>query len=219
MRLAVFDLDGTLTRHDTLLPFLWTYVRRHPARLPCAAVALPAAARFLADRDRGRFKGALIHAVAGGATVAEIEAVVADFVPALLRRGLHADALQALRRHQTQGDRCILLSASTDLYVPRIGIELGFDEVVCTKVRWRGDRLEGHLASANRRGEEKRRCVVELLARWSPEYATAYGNASSDLAHMRLFDEAFLVNGSAAARRQAGQSDPGDTRMHCVDWS
>ena len=32
--LAVFDLDGTITRHDTLLPFLGGYLLRHPWRLP-----------------------------------------------------------------------------------------------------------------------------------------------------------------------------------------
>ena len=30
---AVFDLDGTLTWHDTLMPFLLRFLRRHPWRL------------------------------------------------------------------------------------------------------------------------------------------------------------------------------------------
>ena len=216
MRLAVFDLDGTLTRRDTLLPFLCSYTRRHAARLPRAAVALPAALRFLLDRDRGRFKGTLIHALMGGATRTQVDALAADFVPGLLQSGVHAEGLRVLRRHRAQGDRCILLSASTDLYVPRIGAALGFDEVICTQLRWRGDRLDGHLASPNRRGEEKRRCVAELLARWRPQYSTGYGNAASDLAHMALFDEAFLVNGGGQARRDARRSG---RPIHCVDWS
>ena len=29
---AVFDLDGTLTWHDTLMPFLASFLRRHPGR-------------------------------------------------------------------------------------------------------------------------------------------------------------------------------------------
>jgi HAD superfamily hydrolase (TIGR01490 family) len=219
MRLAIFDLDGTITRRDTLVPYLWSYARHHLHRLPRVAVVLPAALRLLADRDRGRFKGTLIHAVMGGATLAQVEAATQLFVPQLLRDGLHPDALRALQRHQAAGDRRILLSASTDLYVPRLGAALGFDQVICTAVRWHGKRLDGHLAGPNRRGEEKRRCVAELLAHWRPEYSTAYGNAASDLAHMRLTDEAFLVNGNAAARRQARSSIPPRTRMHCVDWS
>jgi phosphatidylglycerophosphatase C len=219
MRLAIFDLDGTITRRDTLLPFLWCYARGHLGRLPRVILALPAALRFLIDRDRGRFKGTLIHAVMGGATVAQVEAVADAFVPQLLRHGVHSEALRALQRHRSEGARCVLLSASTDLYVPRLGAALGFDQVVCTPVRWLGNRLDGHLAGPNRRGEEKRRCVAELLAHWRPEYSTAYGNAASDLAHMSLVDEAFLVNGSPAARRRAQASRPVHTRMHCISWS
>ena len=32
-RLAVFDLDGTITRRDTLVPYLIGYARRHPSGL------------------------------------------------------------------------------------------------------------------------------------------------------------------------------------------
>ena len=31
--LAIFDLDGTLTWRDTLVPFLAAYLRAHPRRL------------------------------------------------------------------------------------------------------------------------------------------------------------------------------------------
>jgi phosphoserine phosphatase len=30
---AIFDLDGTLTWHDSLMPFLRGYLGRHPGRL------------------------------------------------------------------------------------------------------------------------------------------------------------------------------------------
>ena len=35
--------------------------------------------------------------------------------------------------HRARGDRLLLMSASTDLYVPRIGRALGFDETICTR--------------------------------------------------------------------------------------
>jgi phosphatidylglycerophosphatase C len=213
MRLAIFDLDGTVTRRDTLAPFLSAYARAHPARLPRFAAAVPAALRFLVDHDRGRFKGSLIHAVMAGATRADVDTTAAAFVVQLLRHGVHGAALQALERHRQAGDHCVLLSASTDLYVPRVGTALGFDEVLCTEVRWQADRLDGHLASANRRGEEKRRCLEQLRARLAPERTTAYGNARSDLAHLALADEAFLVNGGVTARAQARALG-----IHCVRW-
>jgi HAD superfamily hydrolase (TIGR01490 family) len=212
--LAVFDLDGTITRRDTLLPFLIQALGRRPWRTPRLALALPGALRFLLWRDRGAFKGALIHAVLGGLKRTTLERWAERFVPRVLQRGLYAEALQAISMHRQQGDRLLLMSASADLYVPRIARALGFEQSVCTKVRWRSDaRLDGHLATANCYGAEKLRCLQALLALEPAGRIYAYGNSHSDLEHMQLAQQAYLVNGSARARRAAGP------HIQAVYWS
>ncbi|MFI4869960.1 MAG: HAD-IB family hydrolase [Steroidobacterales bacterium] len=205
--LAVFDLDGTITRRDTLAPFLWGFLWRRPWRLPRLLLVLPAAARFLIDRDRGAIKGAVIHAALGGARRASIERWAERFVAGLLQRALYAEALGAIATHRARGDRLLLMSASTDLYVPRIARALGFDETICSEVRWRADgRLDGRLATANCRGEEKRRCLAAVIARDAPGRVCAYGDSRADLIHMQLVQEAYLVNVSARlAGRQRAQ--------------
>lgn len=193
--LAVFDLDGTITRRDTLAPFLWGFLWRRPWLLPRVLLALPAAARFVFNRDRGILKGALIHATMGGAKRASVERWAERFVAGLLHQGLYGEALGAIAMHRTRGDRLLLMSASTDLYVPRIARALGFDETICSEVRWRADgRLDGRLATANCRGEEKRRCLAAVIARDAPGRVYAYGDSRADLAHMQLVREAYLVN-------------------------
>jgi phosphatidylglycerophosphatase C len=195
--LAVFDLDGTLTRRDTFGPFLWGFVWRRPWRLPRTLLALPAAASFVFNRDRGAFKGAVIHALLGGATRASLARWAERFVAEMLPDALYAEALAAIAMHRIRGDRLLLMSASTDLYVPRIGKALGFDEIICTEVRWRADdRLDGRLATANCRGEEKRRCLAALIARDAPGRVYAYGDSRADLAHMQLVQQGYLVNPS-----------------------
>ena len=195
-RLAVFDLDGTLTRHDTLLPYALGYVRRHPWRLLRLPWILVAAVRFLFDFDRGAVKGSFIHVTLGGATRSSLQEWSTQFVHRLVQNGLHAEARPTIERHQRAGDRLLLMSASTDLYVPQICTALGFDECICTQVRWREDaRLDGRLASANCRGEEKRQRLAALIAREAPASVSAYGNSRSDLAHLRLAQAPFLING------------------------
>jgi phosphatidylglycerophosphatase C len=212
--LAVFDLDGTITRHDTLLPFLAGYLLRHPWRLPRLLLAVPAIARFPYRRDRGAVKGALIHAALGGLARERLERWSAQFVPRVLERGLYAEALSAIAQHRAQGARLLLISASTELYVPRIAQALGFDESVCTRLAWRADdRLDGHLATPNCSGEEKRRCLAALIARDAPAYVVAYGNAGSDLPHLRLAQQGFLVN--APARLLRGS----EGTIRSVRWS
>jgi phosphatidylglycerophosphatase C len=204
--LAVFDLDGTITRRDTFGPFLWGFLWRRPWRLARALLALPAAARFTLNRDRGALKGAIIHALLGGAKRASIARWAERHVAELLAVGLYAEALAAIAMHRARGDRLLLMSASTDLYIPLIGRALGFDEIICTEVRWRADdRLDGRLASANCRGEEKRRCLAAVIARDAPGRVYAYGDSRADLLHMQLVQEAYLVNTSPRlAALQAG---------------
>jgi phosphatidylglycerophosphatase C len=194
--LAVFDLDGTLTRHDTLLLYVIGYLRRHPWRILRLPWMLIPAVRFLFDFDRGAIKGSFMHIVFGGASRSSLQQWSELFVRRLVPTGLHAEARPTLERHRRAGDRLVLMSASIDLYVPQIGTALGFDECICTQVRWREDgRLDGRLASANCQGEEKRRRLAALLERDAPSAVSAYGNSRGDLPHLRLAQAAYLING------------------------
>lgn len=216
MRLAVFDLDGTITRHDTLAPYVLGFLaRRRPWRLPAVLLVAPAALGYaLGLIDRGRLKSALIRATLGGCRREELEGWTATFVAGLLSRGLFPQAVEAIQAHARAGDHLVLMSASTDLYVPAIACTLGFQEVICTGVRWDGERLRGTLTTPNRRGEEKARCLAALRARHPGVQAVAYGNAASDLAHLRLVERGVLVNGSAVARHEAAREGIACTAWH-----
>ena len=200
---AVFDLDGTVTRRDTFVPYLRGWLQRHPARRRRLAM-LAAVIRHLATGlDRGRLKSDLLRACMGGAGQAEVDAWSDEFVAGLDAAMLCPDALAAIASHRADGDRLVLLSASVDLYVPRIGRRLGFDETICTGVAWRDGQLDGRLTTANRRGEEKRRCIDALRQRFPGARLAAYGNSRSDLPHLVAVDRPVLVNGSGRARRAA----------------
>jgi phosphatidylglycerophosphatase C len=212
--LALFDLDGTLTRHNTLAPYALGLLLRHPARLPRGLLVGAALVRFMLGRcGHGKLKAAFIQTMFGGLERRELDTWTAQFVPRLINNGLFADARDALERHRAHGDTLALLSASTDLYVPAIGRALGFDETVCTGVAWDGTRLIGTLTTPNRRGEDKVRCLEALRARHPGLSVVAYGNAASDLAHLRLAEHGVLVNGSRAAVRQAAA-----VGVSCATW-
>ncbi len=111
-----------------------------------------------------------------------------------------------IKEHRQADDRLVLMSASTDLYVPQIGAALGFAEVICTGVAFdAGGHLDGALTTANRRGAEKVRCFEALRQRHPGLETVAYGNAGSDLPHLVLADVPRLVNGSRRTIRQAAR--------------
>jgi phosphatidylglycerophosphatase C len=204
---AVFDLDGTLTWSDTLFLFLMSFLLRHPWRvfrlwrMPFALGSF-----LLQGRDHGVLKSRVIRMFLGGAARPVIDDFADSFVAALKpRRRLRLAALAALEAHRAAGDHLVLLSASPDLYVPRIGRSLGFERTLCTEIEWQGDCLVGTLKTANRRGAEKMRCLTWLRSQYPDLPIVAYGNSASDLDHMRHTDRALLVNANAAARALAAR--------------
>ena len=212
--MAVFDLDGTITRSDTLFPYVMGFPMSLSRKLVGLVVFLwPLLLFVLGRRDHGRLKSAFIRAILAGTPRSRIAGWTAEFVPPLLEQGVFADALTRIAEHKRAGARLVLMSASTELYVPAVGSALGFDDVICTGVKWNGDRLDGHLATPNRRGTEKSRCF-EALRKLHPDLITAaYGNAASDLDHLRLADHPLLVNGSSRARRAAAKLG-----IPCAHW-
>ncbi len=213
MSIAIFDLDGTITHRDTLFPLVLRHLASRPWTLLRLVRVIPGLVRFAFDRDRGLLKQALLRATMRGTPRADVDALAREFVRDKIARGCFRDALATIRRHRDKGHLLVLMSASVDFYVPEFGRQLGFDRVISTEVLWNGDRLDGTLTSANRLGEEKARCVRELLAERHHSESFAYGNSASDLPHLQVVKHGCLVNGSVAARRKAA-----DFGVACVDW-
>lgn len=201
---ALFDLDGTLTWRDTFLPFVSGFLLRHPLRM-FGLWRLPGALfGYAVNKDRGLLKSRLIRMTLHGVDRRTLDSWADDFVNTLHRSGrLRPVALRVLETHRAAGDRLVLMSASPDLYVPKIGALLGFERTLCTELQWNGERLDGALKTPNRRGAEKVQCLKWLRGQYGKLPVIAYGNSTSDLDHMSKADRALLVNGSAGARRAA----------------
>jgi phosphatidylglycerophosphatase C len=203
-RVVFFDLDGTISRRDTLFGYVAGFVRRHPSRMPRYLAVLPALIGYaLGVRDRGYLKGALLHAVMGGALRKEVQAWTDEYVPMLIERGVFDEALAAIRKHRDAGDHLVLMTATVDLYVPDLAQALGFDAYLCSKVAWSEDHLEGWLTSPNMRDEEKAAALRRTVAKFPGRRLVGYGNSAPDLPHLKLVDQAYLVNASKSLRKAA----------------
>ena len=120
---------------------------------------------------------------------------------------MHSQALRQIAAHRTRGDYLVLMSASPDLYVPAVARALGFNETICTAVRWDGMILNGELLTPNRRGDEKLQCVLALRRRHTDVPITAYANSASDLAHLGACEHPYLVQGDPNAVLEAAGSE------------
>jgi|CXWL01.1.fsa_nt_gi phosphatidylglycerophosphatase C len=199
--LIIFDLDRTLTRRDTFLPYLAGFLLQNPTRIfKCIGLPFAVAKFYLGLINNGQLKEAFLSAVLGGMSRHKIEAWTKQFVPQLVSHGLNKKALEVLRGHQQAGDLLVLMTASPDCYVLELGRVLGFEEIICTATEYVDEKVTGRLASANVRGTEKLRRFECLRRRFPNHFITAYADNSSDVPLLLAVDRGILVNGSLRTR-------------------
>jgi phosphatidylglycerophosphatase C len=215
-RLALFDLDGTLTRGDTYRWFVAQLLLRHPARWPRALLLpFPLLACALRRIDRGELKGAILRLLFAGLSRAHITRFAQQFAARVTPARMFPAAVAALQGHLKEGDHVVLLSASPDLFVPEIGRLLGVHETRCTPIRWQQDHLDGRLAGPNHRDAEKARVLAGLRTAHPGLPVIAYGNSTPDLDHMRLCEQAVFVNAPPALAGRLAAEFPA---MQLVRW-
>jgi phosphatidylglycerophosphatase C len=187
---AAFDVDGTLTRRDCVVPFLW---RLGAARLVVGlARRFPSVTAAVARRDRDRLKSLATAAAFRGRSVAAVEQLAATF-GAEIERWLRDDTAARLSWHRQQGHTVVLVSASYQVYLDVLGRSLGVDAVLATQLATAppvdsvGTTYTGALAGENCRGAEKLRRLDEWLeAREGVEGGRhgvvlwAYGDSAGD---------------------------------------
>ncbi|HEX2063527.1 MAG TPA: HAD-IB family hydrolase [Acidimicrobiales bacterium] len=177
---VAFDLDGTLTRRDTLLPFLRRAcggTRTSRAVLAQSLLVL----RYLGGGGvRDRLKVGLLGQLLRGLELAALEESAEAFADLVTGSRLRPLVRERLDWHRDQGHELVIVSASPELYVAPIGRRLGFGAVLGTRLECDADgRLTGRLVGRNCRGREK----VARLREWlGPEAAFlyAYGDSAGD---------------------------------------
>jgi phosphatidylglycerophosphatase C len=186
---VAFDFDGTLTVRDSFTAFLkW---RAGPARYVLGlARLLPAALRYLFDRDRGRIKAAAAREFLRGLSRAELEAAAEAFADARSARLFRPDALAVWERWRKESARLVIVTASPVAVVRPFAQRLGADDLIGTELAYdANERVTGAFLTANCRGREK---VNRLEARFGPglRLAAAYGDTRGDTEMLAIAEEA-----------------------------
>ena len=209
---AVFDLDGTITRGDTYVLYLLHALWQRPHRIVhCAELPLVAVRFGLGLAGNDDVKQRFLHAILGGSRRREIECFTEAFVGPCLRRMAKQAAVDRIAMHARRGHTLILATAGLDLYARALGARLGFHHVVATRAAWNADRLVMGLDGPNLRGAEKVVAVKQVLSAIGPErsHVVAYSDHHHDLPLLQYADEAYAIDPTPRlARAVAGLAIP-----------
>jgi|SRR5262245_6073054 len=208
LKLAIFDIDETFVRGDSFKWFCWFAVGIYEIQLGWVFNLPRAALLYMFGRlDAGLFKLSCLKAVLAQRGGVALNTLTADFVERVLLRRVHAVAVDRLRWHQQQNHSIVFLSASPDLYLNELGSRFAVDRLICTKFLSNAGQFTGELFSANCKGVEKRRRLLEAYSTveiaW--DHSFGYGNSADDVSFLELVGNAVAVNPDAKLREIATQ--------------
>ena len=189
---AAFDFDGTLTRRDTLLPFLLHTLGVVAVARHALALSPTLAGYALGLIGNGVAKERVLVRCLAGMRVNELQQEAERFAALTLPGLIRNDSLQRFDWHKRQGHRCVVISASLELYVKPWAIKAGFDDVIATHLDTLEDgRITGKLSGANCFGIEKVRRLEALLGAINSYTLYAYGDSRGDKELLSAADHAY----------------------------
>ncbi len=212
-RLAIYDMDKTITRKATFGPFISHVLKHyHPGR----AVMLPAMAAVTAVYglnliNRTRLKEINLGLLLGNPIDRGIAAQIAEsFAMETRRTNFLSEALHRIAADRAAGYRIVLATASYRFYVEAIAHLLAIEDVIATRCLSAGEEaFLPQIAGQNCYGEAKLMMVKEWLRSAGLKredcHIRFYSDHVSDAPCLTFADEAFATNPHAPLRELAGK--------------
>jgi phosphatidylglycerophosphatase C len=194
-RVVLFDFYGVLMHGDAFYLFMRERYRRSWWRPLLALLSTPLLLLQLPFSRRLPAR-VLVRIALLGLGERHYQAAANAFAASLARRPRQfcRDGLQALRRHQAQGDRVIVVTGCEHTLVSGVLQQLGLTdlEILASQLRtgWFGMRPLRHNVG--------RRKVQALAGHGVTAWQVAYGDSIFDVAMLKPATEAVLVNGTPA---------------------
>jgi HAD superfamily hydrolase (TIGR01490 family) len=204
LRLAIFDIDGTLVRGSSEWKFWWYLARRGrqgPRQLSAYLLFLIRYLPIEGVRALRRNKAYLCGLEAG-----DVGALARDFVAERLMQELYPPALRRLRDHLARGDTVVLMSGTLYAIARALADRLGVRRVCATIACQRGGVFRPAPPECHPYDTEKLALAMRLANElgFDPGAITAYGNSVHDLHLFVAVGQPIAVRPDAKLMRIAG---------------
>jgi HAD superfamily hydrolase (TIGR01490 family) len=197
-RLAIFDVDFTLTKRETLVEFYKFMLLKKPGLIKHLPKTLKAAFFYLFKRiDLRRAKENFI-AFTEGIPEEEMGKLVKEFYEKRLSKILYNDAIEMMRKLKSDGLKVYLISASAEFYLNELYNIPEVDKVVGTRFKIENGMHKGIMVGENCKGEEKVKRLMEDLKQDGVEVdfknSYMFSDSLSDLPLFNLVGNPYLIN-------------------------
>jgi len=214
-KVALFDLDLTITNTDTFRLFLKKYYLSSPLLLhKLLYVFIFGVLRKLRFISLRKFKENSLIGLKG-ASIADISGVGSDYFDRYLKATIRQPAKDAMRYYKDRGYKVLIISASPDIYVQAFSDYLSCDGYLCTELEYFEESFTGNISGEDCIGEEKRKRLMSLvdLANVNLGLSVAYTDHDADLPLLKTVGKPIAVSPTAKLRDIANKEN-----WQIVNW-
>ena len=199
MKLAIFDVDLTLTKKDTFIEFYKFLCKEDKRFLLYFNKVISSGILYgLNIYDEKKTKEQYLSFL-NGVSVESINFLAKKFYSEYIyKKLLYKDALKEIEKRKSQGYVVILISASPEFYLKEFH-NLDIDYVLGTRYESKNGVYTGKMIGCNNKGEEKVKRLFKLLSEENItnvdfEQCCMYSDSLYDLPLLNLVGKGYLIN-------------------------
>lgn len=198
VKLAIFDVDYTLTKRETLLELYLFLLTRKPSIIKSFPRTLKASLFYIIKiYDLEKAKENFLSFI-DGVDEKEMQIIVKEFYDKRLSKIIYKDAMDTMRKFKSEGYMVFLISASAEFYLKELYNIKEVDMVIGTKYKFENGIYRGIMDGKNCKGEEKVRRLMEVLKaehiEADFENSCMFSDSLSDLPLFNLVGKPYLIN-------------------------
>lgn len=197
-KLAIFDVDFTLTKRETLLEFYRFMISKDPKLLRFLPTTLGSALLYTVGIIN--LKKAKEHFISfiDGINEDKMRELVKEFYENQLSRILYNDAIDMIKKLKGEGYKIYLISASAEFYLNEFYNIKEVDKVIGTRFRSDKGMHTNIMEGENNKGEEKVKRLLDELKKENIEVdfkeSYMFSDSLSDLPLLNLVGHPYLIN-------------------------
>lgn len=197
-KLAIFDVDFTLTKKETLMQFYKYMVKRDFKNIAYLPRAIYSGLMFkLKLYDEKKTKETFLKFLKG-LTQEEVDILATDFYKEVIVNILYSDSIDMIKKCKEEGYTVVLISASPEFYINKFKNIKEVDLTFGTKFVFRDNKFISKMDGENCKGEEKVKAlnryfdIFGISIDW--ENSKMFSDSLSDKPLLDLVGEPYIIN-------------------------
>lgn len=195
-KLALFDVDYTLTSKETLMAFYGYVAKKNPKHFLHLPKALLSGLLFITGVQKEKATKEMFLTFLKEMPMDTLDTLAESFVQEEVLTFLYEDGLRKAQELKDKGYTIVLTSASPEFYILKLQKIFQADFVMGTRYHVENGRFTGKILGENNKGQEKVRRLYEVLPKETLDLKASYmySDSMSDDPLLSLVGKPYLIN-------------------------